>query len=72
MGQLDHNYHIDPPWHLPVSALLYSFLNKRTVINGWKTNEHEHFTLQDEFIIPCPKFGTNRIVALMTSNDRLI
>ena len=26
-------------------------------------------TLQDEFIIPCPKFGTNRIVALMTSND---
>ena len=29
-------------------------------------------TLQDEFMIPCPKFGTSRIVALMTSNDRLI
>jgi transposase-like protein len=28
--------------------------------------------LQDDFIIPCPKFGTSRIVALMTSNDRLI
>ena len=29
-------------------------------------------TLQDDFINPCPKFGTNWIVALMTSNDRLI
>ena len=28
--------------------------------------------LQDKFTIPCSKFGTNRIVAFMTSNDRLI
>ena len=29
-------------------------------------------TLQDDFINPCPKFGTNWIVALMTSRRRLI
>jgi len=60
------------------SIIMYSGLHLWLAADNASTGQNSHgtggepCTLQDDFINQCPKFGTNRIVALMTSNDRLI
>ena len=43
-----------------LAAIMFTDIVGYTALMG----KDEHCTLQDEFIIPCPKFGTNEISGL--------